>query len=344
MAAKQSIQLGTVQETLLVPLFARAVDSRRKRPILNDRKAVEMVESIDWDFQRFNQRWRIAAATLRTAIFDVPVRDFLSRHPGGTVVEIGAGLNTRFERLDNGAVHWFDLDLPDSIELRKKFFTDTARRTTLTASVLDPGWMDAVRQSPGPYFFVAEAVLIYLTEQQVKLALAQIAANFPNATIAFDSMPLNSIRNGNKDHAAPEDRCPFHMGMRRPKRDRALEDRLALAGFPLHVGHPRPSAGAPLPADAGRPPHPSQIPSADREYLPAQSLHRALRSLTGREWRRQQTARGLTLGTRFRRVMKFSSPLDFARRRIRPQNHWQTDAAKLRKWCSPSRSPVRRAA
>ncbi len=125
MAAKQSIQLGTVQETLLVPLYARAVDSRRKRPILNDRKAVEMVESIDWDFQRFNQRWRIAAATLRTAIFDVPVRDFLSRHPEGTVVEIGAGLNTRFERLDNGAVHWFDLDLPDSIELRKKFFTDS---------------------------------------------------------------------------------------------------------------------------------------------------------------------------------------------------------------------------
>jgi len=201
MAAKQSIQLGTVQETLLVPLYARAVDTRKKHPILNDRKAVEMVESIDWDFQRFNQRWRIAAATLRTAMFDVLVRDFLSRHPEGTVVEIGAGLNTRFERLDNGAVHWFDLDLPDSIELRKKFFTDSERRTTLTASVLDPGWMEAVRQSPGPYFFVAEAVLIYLTEQQVKQALAQIAAGFPNATIAFDSMPLNSIRHGNEDHA-----------------------------------------------------------------------------------------------------------------------------------------------
>jgi len=201
MTSKQSIQLGTVQETLLVPLYARAVDARKKRPILNDPKSVEMVDSIDWDFQRFNQRWRIAAATLRTALFDMRVRDFLNRHPEGTVVDIGTGLNTRLERLDNGTVHWFDLDLPDSIELRKKFFTDSPRRTTLTASVLDPDWMDAVRQSPGPYFFVAEAVLIYLTEQQVKLALSQIAANFPQATIAFDSMPLSSIRNGNKDHA-----------------------------------------------------------------------------------------------------------------------------------------------
>jgi len=201
MAAKQSIQLGTVQETLLVPLYARAVDSRRKRPVLNDRKAAEMVESIDWDFQRFNQRWRIAAATLRTAIFDVPVRDFLSRHPAGTVVEIGAGLNTRFERLDNGTVHWFDLDLPDSIELRRKFFTDSARRVTLAASVLDPGWIAAVRESPGPYCFVAEAVFIYLTEPEVKAALAQIAANFPRLSIAFDTATRKGIDHENQDHA-----------------------------------------------------------------------------------------------------------------------------------------------
>jgi O-methyltransferase involved in polyketide biosynthesis len=67
MALRQSIRLGEVQESLLVPLYARSLDSRRKRPILNDPKAVEMVESIDWDFQRFNQRWRMTACLLRTA-------------------------------------------------------------------------------------------------------------------------------------------------------------------------------------------------------------------------------------------------------------------------------------
>jgi O-methyltransferase involved in polyketide biosynthesis len=122
MASRQSIQLGQVQESLLVPLYARAIDSLKKRPILKDPKAVEMVQSIDWDFRRFNQRRRVVGCTLRTAIFDEWVKDFLSRHPEGTVVEIGAGLNTRFERLDNGTVHWFDLDLPDTVELRRKFF------------------------------------------------------------------------------------------------------------------------------------------------------------------------------------------------------------------------------
>jgi O-methyltransferase involved in polyketide biosynthesis len=201
MASRQSVQLGQVQESLLVPLYGRALDSLGKHPILNDPKAVEMVQSIDWDFQRFNQRRRILGCTLRTAMYDEWVKDFLGRHPQGTVVEIGAGLNTRFERLDNGALHWFDLDLPDTVELRRRFFTDSARRVTLAASVLDPGWMAAVRESPGPYCFVAEAVFVYLTEPQVKAALAQIAANFPSLTIAFDTGTRKAIEHENKDHA-----------------------------------------------------------------------------------------------------------------------------------------------
>jgi len=201
MNSKQSIQLGQVQESLLVPLYARALDSQQKRSILHDAKAVEMVNSIDWDFQRFNQRRRVWGCTLRTAMFDEWVKGFLSRHPGGTVVEIGAGLNTRFERLDNGAVHWFDLDLPDTVELRRKFFTDSERRVTLAASVVDPGWMAAVRASPAPYCFVAEAVFIYLQEAQVKTALAQIAANFPRANIAFDTATSRVVSHENQDHA-----------------------------------------------------------------------------------------------------------------------------------------------
>jgi len=201
MESKQSVQLGQVQETLLVPLYARALDSLKKRPILNDPKAAEMVRSIDWDFQRFAQGERMMGCVLRTASFDEHVKRFLSRHPKGTVIEIGAGLNTRFERLDNGTLHWFDLDLPDSVAMRRRFFTDSERRATLAASILDSFWIAAVRRSPGPYCFVAEAVFIYLTEPEVRAALGQIAANFPGATIAFDTTTRKGVDRMNKDHA-----------------------------------------------------------------------------------------------------------------------------------------------
>ena len=200
MVSKQAVQLGRVQETMLVPLYCRAVETRRKRPILKDPKAVEMVASIDWDFQRFGQRWRTAGCAMRSAMFDEWVKVFLSRHPQGTVVEIGAGLNTRFERLDNGAVQWFDLDLPDVVELRRRFFADSDRRKTLACSILDSDWVAAVRQSPGPYCFVAETVFVYLTEQEVEAALAQIARNFPRAVVAFDTVTRRAIEHANKDH------------------------------------------------------------------------------------------------------------------------------------------------
>jgi O-methyltransferase involved in polyketide biosynthesis len=187
MVSRQAIELGQVPQTLLIPLYARAVDSLKKRPILKDPKAMEMVQSIDWDFRRINQRRRVVGPTLRTAMFDEWVKDFLCLHPAGTVVEIGAGLNTRFERLDNGAVHWFDLDLPDVVELRQRFFIDTGRRLTLSSSILDSGWIAAVRQSPGPYCFVAEGVFIFLAQTEVKAALAQITGTFPHVRVAFDT-------------------------------------------------------------------------------------------------------------------------------------------------------------
>ncbi len=65
------------------------------------------------------------------------------------MVEIGTGLNTRFERTDNGQVRWIDLDLPDTIELRRKFFADSDRRNMLAASALEEGWLPVVQDYPG---------------------------------------------------------------------------------------------------------------------------------------------------------------------------------------------------
>ena len=187
MAGKHMVRLGEVQETLLIPLYGRADQTRKKRGVLRDPKAVEMVEAIDYDFGRFDGTKSLLGATVRTCIFDVWVRSFLAEHPAGTVVELGAGLNTRFERVDNGQVHWIDLDLPDVIDLRRRFFTESDRRRIVAASVLDPAWVDIVLASPGPYFLSAEAVLPYLPEPQVRQALGLITGHFPGARVALDT-------------------------------------------------------------------------------------------------------------------------------------------------------------
>src|SRR5580704_1037709 len=164
MADKRQVRLGAVQQTLFIPLAARAKQTRRKHPVLRDPKAGELEQSIDYDAAKYGRGAGGSVTVLRTAIIDFWVRGFLAAHPAGTVVEIGTGLNTRFERVDNGQVHWFDLDLPDTIDLRRAFFADTGRRRMVAASVLDEDWLPVVAQSRGPYFFVAEGVLVYLPE------------------------------------------------------------------------------------------------------------------------------------------------------------------------------------
>jgi O-methyltransferase involved in polyketide biosynthesis len=190
--ARHTVQLGPVPETLLIPLYARATETGKPDPLLRDPKAVEMVAAIDYDFTPFQGADSLVGACLRATVFDAWVRAFLEQHPRGIVVDIGAGLDTRFERVHNGRVRWFDLDLPDAMALRRRFFADAPRRTSIAASVLDESWIGAVAQGgqgdgQGPYFFVAEAVLPFLTEGQVRTVLALLARHFPGCRFAFDS-------------------------------------------------------------------------------------------------------------------------------------------------------------
>lgn len=185
--------LGDVQRTLFVPLLARARETVRRNPLLRDVTAVELVHAIDFDATVYDQSFLSFLVVIRTMILDWWVRQFLAANPQGTVVELGTGLNTRFERTDNGTAHWIDLDLPDTIALRRRFFADTGRRQMLAASVPDEDWLDAVERLPGPYFFVSDGVLAYLAEDDVTAALSRIAGRFPGARLAFDTYPARAL-------------------------------------------------------------------------------------------------------------------------------------------------------
>jgi O-methyltransferase involved in polyketide biosynthesis len=196
MAEQVKVQLGAVQETLLIPLAARARETRKKWPVLRDPKAAEILASVEFDTGKYGRGWGGGVTVLRTAIFDYWVSGFLAEHPGGTVVEIGTGLNTRFDRVDNGQVHWIDLDLPDVIELRRRFFADSGRRRMVAASVLDQYWLPMVQDSPGPYMFVADGVLAYLA--QAPQVITHIAGQFPGALIAFDTYSRRTLNQQHK--------------------------------------------------------------------------------------------------------------------------------------------------
>jgi O-methyltransferase involved in polyketide biosynthesis len=202
--SKHPVSLSGVEETLLIPLYARASESREREPLLRDPWAVTIVRRLAYDFSGFRRSIGLRWLALRSAIMDDVVSRFLAKYPFCTVIEIGAGLNARFERLDNGRVRWFDLDLPDVIALRQSFFLETSRRTSIAASVLDSAWPLIVRAGGrAPFLMVAEGVLPYLAGDQVKSAFGLALEHFGHAGCAFDTVPTRVCQRDRRRGVAP---------------------------------------------------------------------------------------------------------------------------------------------
>jgi len=176
--------------TLMVPLWARAEESRRPDGVLHDPMAGEMVKRIDFDFAQLREAQASQlGCCVRGALVDGWVRDFLDAHPEGTVVELGVGLNSRSVRLDNGRARWIDVDLPEVIALRRHFFADDARRTMVAASITEAGLYDTLRAAvTGPVLVLSEGVLVYLEALQVRAVVGRLREALPGCQLVFDAM------------------------------------------------------------------------------------------------------------------------------------------------------------
>ena len=195
--------LSGVAETLLITLYIRAMESQRPDALLKDEKAVALVTQMHYDFSRFEQikmdEEDKVTIILRNREFDRYARDFLARYPEAVVVHIGCGLDVRFERVDNGQVEWYDLDLPDVIELRRKFIGgEGARYHFLACSAFDSTWLNAVSvHRQRPFLFLAEGVFQYFEEAQVKSLVLTLRDHFPGAELVFDAFSPYIVRANN---------------------------------------------------------------------------------------------------------------------------------------------------
>ncbi len=123
---------------------------------------------------------------LRAKKYDDYACAFLQRHPKGVVVNIGCGLDPRFFRIDNGQVHFFDLDLPMMIRLKKQMLEENDRYCMIGQTVLDFSWMDPVEAIRQPVMFLAEGVFMYLPEAEVKKLVQAMQRRFPGSELVCE--------------------------------------------------------------------------------------------------------------------------------------------------------------
>jgi len=198
--------MSGLSETYLAPLYWKAVESQRPDAMIKDEKAVALVTQMSVDFSRVRQIKMNGLLQAMRIIFtremDRYARDFIIRHPDAVVVHIGCGLDSRFERVaeHNGQVEWYDLDLPEVIELRRRFIGDEREGYNLLGcSVLEEAWLEVVKvHSQRPFLFLAETVFVYFTVEQVKSLVLRLRDAFPGAELVFDGWKPFEVWLGNR--------------------------------------------------------------------------------------------------------------------------------------------------
>jgi O-methyltransferase involved in polyketide biosynthesis len=200
----QSDDLKGVSKTLLIPLHYYVEESKSESSSFKDEVAERFHDAIAYDWAKFDtdssQNWvtAVSAAVIsrRRTIIDEQVGNFLKDAPDGLVVNLGAGLNTRFHRLDNGRIEWIELDLPGVIAFRQRLHEPECKRhRMIAASVLDDGWVAEIkRYTRSRILFVAEGLFPYFTEEEHRKIFTCLAGNFPGQEMLFHTLAPSLIQ------------------------------------------------------------------------------------------------------------------------------------------------------
>jgi O-methyltransferase involved in polyketide biosynthesis len=157
---------------------------------------------MDYDFSEsdksFGTEYAGLCCLLRAKRFDERCRAFLRERPLGPVVNLGAGLDTTFNRVDNGSVRWYNIDLPDAMAFRQRFVPAHARCVDLALSMFDDSWFDEVESADGGVLVLAGGLFYYFRENQVRDLVCRIVERFPSGEIFFDAQSRAAVRVSNR--------------------------------------------------------------------------------------------------------------------------------------------------
>ena len=132
----EKIRLSGVPETMLQTIYARAKESRT-RGTVHDAKAEEVVDNLDYDFSLADKDAAMHSGVIaRTIVLDRLVSEWIDKDPGGVVVNIACGLDTRCYRM-RGYSHWYNLDLPETIAVREKLMPESGDISQIAMSAMD---------------------------------------------------------------------------------------------------------------------------------------------------------------------------------------------------------------
>ena len=216
---REKITLSGVPETMLQTVYARARETQT-RGAIHDEMAAGIVDRLDYDFSLAEKDAAMRSGVIaRTIVLDRLTNAYLAAHPDAVVINLACGLDTRCYRI-KGYTHWYDLDLPETIAVRKKLLPESAAVTQLAMSAMDD-WGSRIAEADAPALVIIEGLTMYLSESDVQRIFAVIAARFTRATVLVETMNPMVVRRF-KEKSIEGSHAKFIWGVRNGKALAAL--------------------------------------------------------------------------------------------------------------------------
>jgi len=183
--------LSGVPRTLMLTTRARVDEYHRPDGILRDPIVADWWRSLSWDasLDKLYTPLTQLCWAVRAHLIDEIVQRHLAVHPQAVIVELGAGLSTRYYRVGQSSQCWLELDLPETIALRSRFDTESDHHRFLPVSALAFNWLDEVPACPpDSLLIIAEGLFMYLPPDDLQILITKLKQRFLGATLVFDAV------------------------------------------------------------------------------------------------------------------------------------------------------------
>lgn len=186
---KEKVNVTGVPETMIQTLYARAKESMKPNAKIKDDMAAEIVSQLDYDFSNADKDGAMSSGVIaRTIVLDEMVGKYLTRHPKTVVVNIACGMDTRCYRMKGKYLRWYNVDLPETMEVRERFLTEDGPIYQIAKSAMDASYIDDITYEGEDVLVVIEGLSMYLKEADIRQIFAIIDQAFPKAMVLIEVM------------------------------------------------------------------------------------------------------------------------------------------------------------
>lgn len=206
-----------IADTLFITVYMRALDAQQKNPVLGDSRSLELMNMIDYPFEKYSgiKTMSRLGTCVRLKYIDNELEKFISTHKNTIVVNIGCGLDDRYNRIKNASeAVFYELDIPESIQLRQQLIPVRKNQSLISGSAFEIDWLDKLKEkhSDNHFIFIAEGVFMYFPEEMVRNLLTAISKRFPGASIIFDGLSGYLSRHSDKHDTLRKSNAIFAWG------------------------------------------------------------------------------------------------------------------------------------